>query len=646
MLVTFAPAAYAIGQLLLAAGLACAASTASNVLPLPPWGRMAFGAASTPFVTASLVLGLTLIAPGLPVGVIAIAPAGLGIVLLGLYGSRLRLGHLQISSIPWRNPRFWGLLAGVAAVLIVVAPRLWFFAQQPTGNSDGMQYLAQAQHLLSHRSFFAIAGIEGLADASLRGDAHGSLWIGYNASALAMSGFLGAAAVDESAARLGFQATLLAYLASGVALASATRLRGMAPLALFMILTVPNLPGVSIGGDRDGFRLAALLLLCAFLLAHAQDRLRGAGLAAMLLATVLGAWALQGHALSLVLVPLIVAPWLLLSLLRGQPRLKAIALAAAVSFGFGLGALHVAAAYQQTGSLTGDNVDAAKVIAGTVYAQGMVARDAARVGEGSVLTSRLRISFARDGGWPSAAAFVVVGIGGFAWFRQRSATRPQAAAASTAGLFLIAWFLSQTLLLVGAFDFGSYKLSDWTVLNSRYAMQWYLFAALVVAWGVAAGLSGVTRRFPDRSRWASVVVGCAVLTTGLVAADRLQSRWPYHSTNGYILLSEKLNGLTGPLPAECRTLSEDTGVNFYARRPVAQLYSKHLREIVQDTDEGALLRRLDRQHFCTVVLYTGLYVDTAGPDTPLGKLLSSPAFRLHDAAPWRIYVRSGLPGAQ
>ncbi len=643
---SLAPAAYSVGQILLASGLSCAALAMPRALPLPGWGRIAFAIASTPFATASLLLGLTLLAPGLPVGLLALAPAMAGVVLLACCWRRLRFARMRMPSVDWRDPLLWALLASLAVLLFVIAPRLLFYAQQPTGNSDSLQYLAQTRHLLSHRSFFAIAGIDGLADASLRGDAHGALWIGYNASALAMSSFLGAGPFDESAARLGFQATVLAYLCSGIALASATRLRGMAALTILMIVTVPQLPGISIGGDRDGFRLAALLLLCAFLMAHAQHRLRDAGLAAVPLAVVLGSWALQGHALALVLVPLIVAPWLLLSLSRGQPAFKAIALAAAVACGFGLGALHVAAAYMETGSLTGDNVDSAKVIAGTVYAQGHAARETARIGEGSVLASRLRISFARDGGWPSAAAFAVIAIAAFAWFRRRTPSRrDDEEGAGMAGLLLTAWFLCQSLLLAGAFDAGRYKLSDWTVLNPRYAMQWYLFAALVVAWGVAAGAAARARLLPHQRPVATAILGGAVVAAALLAAGRLGGSWLYHPTNGYVLLSAKLNALTDALPPGCRTLSEDTGVNFYARRPVVQLYSKYLRELVQETDKDALLRKLDRQNVCAVVLYNGLYIDMAGPGSPLSQVLASPAFQLNDAAPWRIYIRNDPPAA-
>jgi hypothetical protein len=645
MLTSLAPAAYALGQVLLASGLSCAALAMPRSLPLPDWGRAAFGIASTPFVTASLVLGLTLVAPGLSSTLLALAPAMFGIFLIMCCWQRLRRTHAQIWPIDWRDPLLWAVLASVAVLLFVIAPRLWFYAHQPTGNSDGMQYLAQARHLLSHRSFFAIAGIDGLADASLRGDAHGALWIGYNASALATSSLLGTGPFDESAARLGFQATFLAYLCSGVALASSVRLRGMAALTVFMIVTVPQLPSISIGGDRDGFRLAALLLLCAFLMAHAQDRLRNAGFAAILLAGVLGCWALQSHGLSLVLVPLIVAPWLLLSLACGQPALKAVTLAGAVTCGFGLGALHVATAYMKTGSLTGDNVDAAKVLTGTVYTQGYAARETARIGEGSVLASRLRISFARDSGWPSGAAFAIVAIAAFASFRKRT-PRNEDEAVGMAGTLLVAWFLSQSLLLLGAFDVGLYKLSDWTVLNARYAMQWYLFAALVVAWGVAAGAAAL-RRYRAQFRPVSAALLCGAMAgTALLAANRLSGSWPYYSTNGYVLLSSKLNALTDALPPACRTLSEDTGVNFYARQPVVQLYSKYLRELVQETDTEALLRKLDDRHICAVILYTGLYVDAAGPGTPLTKLLSSPAFRLQDAAPWRIYLRNRLQVAQ
>lgn len=644
---------FGLGQAVLALGLGWAGLSMPRLLPLPAHGRLAFGIAATPFVTGSLLLALTLVAPGLPVAWHALAPGALGLGLLLAFRRRGPSCLLMIRRLDPRDRVLWASIAAAAIAAAVVAPRVGYYLTQPIGNSDALQYLAQARHLLSHRSFFMIAGIEGLADATLRGDAHGALWIGYNAAALAWSVLAGTDPLAEAAPRLAFLANLLACFAGGVAVASAARMRGLALLVVLLILAVPQLPGTVIGGDRDAFRLAALLLLCAFLAAQATSRLRRLGFAAALLGAVLGCWAMQGHALSLVLVPVIVASWTLFMLVRGEAsRTRTLVLTSAVAAGFCLGAAHIGVAYSRTGSLSGDNVDSARVMAGTIYAQGHAAREEARIGEGAVLASRLKISIGRDGGWPSLGAILLVAILTMRLGAQslvgRSRTPRLNRSGRLMGGLIAAWFVGQSLLLLGVFDTASYRLSDWTVLNARYAMQWYLFAALLVAWGLAAAASLLSDRLREARRGAlpALVLPATLLLTSAASAGILAQRWLYYPTNAYAVVSGTLNATVAALPPACRAVSEDTGLGFHAERPILQLYSKYLRELVQETDTEALLRKLDDRHVCAVVLYTGLYVDTAGPGTPFAKLLNSPAFRLQDAAPWRIYVRSGLQGAQ
>lgn len=168
-----------------------------------------------PFVTASLVLAVTLIVPGALLALMALVPAAAGFCLLALFGRRLLPEEWSRDAADLRDPVLWASVLALAAVAVVVLPRMAFYTLQPTGNSDGMQYLAQAQHLLSHRSFFAIAGIAGLPDASLRGDAHGALWTVYNAAASAWSILVGGGLTDEASPRVAFQLTLRLYRLPG-----------------------------------------------------------------------------------------------------------------------------------------------------------------------------------------------------------------------------------------------------------------------------------------------------------------------------------------------------------------------------------------------------------------------------------------------
>jgi hypothetical protein len=636
---------FLIGQLVLASGLARLFYVFDSVLPIPPFGRIAFGVATTSFVTACLLLLLTLVAPGLALGGHASAPFIVGLALL---------------VAPWKGPTPRGpksphalrdpvVLASIVATLMVaciIVPRLWFYAGQVTGNSDAMQYLAEARQLLSQRSFFDASGIGGLSDGTLRGDPHGLLWPAYNASALLWSGLGGAGLSDEMVPRVAFQLTIITYVAAGVTLASAARVRGLAILLPLLILAVPLIHSGSIDGGRDVFRLTALLLLCTFLVAQWQVSSRHPSVGAALLGVVLGGWAMQGHALSIVLVPLIVAPWTLLSVSFGQSPMRIALLTAAVAAGYCLGGLHVAMAYYKSGSLTGDNVDAARVAAGTLYAHSIEARDTARIGEGAVLSSRLLISFARDGGWPSAAALVVL-FATIAWYAvQRVSSRDRSTLQSIdwrIGAMFGAWFLSEMLLLLGAFDVGYYNLSSWTVLNARYAMQFYMFAALFVAWGIAVApvaLTATSTSVERRETWTRAALSLAILGVAVATTCILVKRWTYYSTSGYQRVAKQLNALTANLPPTCRVLAEDTGINFLAQRQVLQLYSKYMRDLLVERDKEKLLHELDKRDICTVVLYDGLYVDMAGPAAPLLEALASPNFKMYGVEPWRIYVRA------
>lgn len=632
---------YTFGQILLAAGLASAAMRSSMVLPMPVTGRVAFGLAATPFVSASLTTTIMTLWPGQPVPLLASLPLLAGLALLVTTGPATAEIVAWWRGVSWREPLFW-IAAGCLGVLaFLVLTRIRHYVAQPTGNSDSLQYLAQARDLLGHRSLFAYPGMEGLRDGTLRGDAHGVLWIAYLASALAMAPSADAASAD-ALARIAFQFTLLAYVAAGIAVASLFRMRPAVPLAIVLLLAVPNLSGASIGGDRDAFRLAALLLLLAFPLAHACSRLllvRHPGVP--LLAAVLGVWSVQGHSLALVLVPVLTGAWFAACIALRLPVARGFLLAFAVALGFAGGGWPVASAYLRTGSPVGDNVAASQVLKGTPYGTGVSQRDEARVGAGADRLARVGITIRRDAGWPSLLALATLAglvVAAFRRWRSRTASRANA----TVPVLLATWFVALSLLLLDALPLGYFEIGAWTVLNSRYAMQWYAGAALLAAWGIAASLALARRRFPRRGLIVSGLAGGALIFGTFMTARALERGWPIYQTGTYRNFADRLNALTASLPPRCRILSEDTGVNFHARRTVVQMYSRHLLPLMRAQTPEAVLERLDEQDLCVVVLYTGLYIDTAGPGTPLSRALASDAFRLDDAAPWRIYVRTTL----
>jgi hypothetical protein len=212
----------------------------------------------------------------------------------------------------------------------------------------------------------------------------------------------------------------------------------------------------------------------------------------------------------------------------------------------------------------------------------------------------------------------------------------------TAPVLLAAWFVSLSLLLLDALPLGYFKIGAWTALNSRYAMQWYVSAGLLAAWGCAATFMSAHRRFPRYSALLSALAGGFLVISTLLTARALERGWPVYETNVYRSFAERLNSLTAPLPVRCRILAEDTGVNFHAMRTVVQMYSRHQLPLMREETPHGVIERLDADELCAVVIYNGLYIDMAGPDTPLSRALASEAFRLHNSPPWRIYIREPL----
>ncbi len=622
--------------LLLSVGLGLAGVASVRSLPLPRLGRFCFGIAATPFVAGAAILLATLIWPRLPQPVAAFVPAGLGAVLV------FALRRQPVAQARWRrilrSPAAVVLLIGVAAVAILLATRLVFYAQQPFGNSDALQYLNEAKDFVRHRDFFDIAGMRGSADGVLRGDPHGALWIGYLASAMLWIGN-GSVIADPVLLQLPFQISLIFYFCAVAAAASAFRRRYAVPAALLTAVAVPELFGVTFGGNRDAFRLAGLLLLVAFLLAHLRPGLRDSmRVPAALIAAGAGAAAVQGHALALMLTPATVAAWLLVIMLARQPSMRAMALTAAIAAGCLAGAWHVVQAYAETGSLLGDNVAAAELTKGTPYEHGVRVRDETRIGVGADPLLRFRDAVVRGHGWPSAVAVAVllIAIVRLTWFRAGDAMQWRRRAAEWRVAFIAAWFGVNTLLLFGALDVGSLRLGAWSSLNPRYNMQWHLAAALIVAWCIAVALSRLSARDMD-SRWALAPIAAGVLGAGTVLY--VAQTWGLYSTPAYWRLREELNSRMRTLPSFCRVLAEDSGITFYAERPVVQIYSKPELDLLRARNASALAALLTERQFCAVVLYDGLYIDKAGPNTPFMQLLAGGLFERYDATPWRIYIR-------
>jgi hypothetical protein len=619
-----------IELLVLGLGLGSASLASPRAIPLPATGRFAFGFATTPFVVASVVFLVSLIWPGAPRIVLVVAPAILTAALLWCCWRAILHVVRHRSSVQSRDMTFFILAIGVLLTAMLIAGRMIFFAQQPLGDADALSYLQEAKHFAAHRSFAAIAGMRGLEDGTLRGDQHGPLWVTWLASALMWGTNPGA--LERTLVRLPFEATIFFFFFSVIAVASALRVKYFALVSLLASVAVPRLFGTITAGDRDSFRLTGLLLLSSLLLAHLRPNLsRGTTWTALIVSAALVAFALQGHGLALVLVPLIVVTWGIVVVSARLPFLRIIVLGCALGVGFVVGASHVIDATWRTGSMTGDNVYEWDQEKGTPYEGSIEEWNKGQIGHGDDPLWRIGFTIARDGGWPGLVALLAI-IGGFGRLiygaNVKSITVRQWRAICLGG-----WLIGYTLVVLGLFDLGRFQLGAWTIMNIRYSMQWYVAAALLAALGLSVVFSLLKAPLPLLA-----IAGALILSVG--TASLIVSTWPYYPTGEYQSVSTALDELVKPLSPSCRILSEDQGINFYTQRPVVQLFSKYQRALLAAPTASELDSLLAQQHFCIVLLYNGLYVDMAGPETPFALLLKSKEFRRHDLLAWRIYVRS------
>ena len=621
----------AIELLLLGLGMGIVALAIPKAIPLPATGRFAFGFATTPFLVASIILFFTVIWPGIPKVVLALAPVVLAVALL--WHCRPLIAQLvrHRSHTQLRDPVFLILLVGVIWTAVLVAFRIIYFAQEPLGNSDALYYLLEAKRFATQRSFSAIAGMRGLEDGTLRGDQHGPLWVAWLASALVWNTNPGDL-LENTIVRLPFGASFFFFFFSVVAVASALRTRYVILVSLLASVAVPMLYGTLTDGSRDSFRLAGLLLLSSFLLAHLRPNLRRVtSLSALIMSAALAAFAVQGHGLALVLVPIVVSTWGVVVLAARLPFQRLVIVGCTLGIGFVIGALHVVDATWRTGSLTGDNVLEWDQVKGTPYEGSVEERNKRRIGNGDDPIWRIALTVMRDRGWPSVGAFLVL-IGGLGTLIHGAKTH-FITIRQWRAITVSAWFLSYTLVVLGLFDFSRIQLGAWTILNSRYGMQWHMAAALVAAFGISLTLSRLRIRIPILA-----IVGALLLSLGTILL--VVCTWPYYPTGVYQNVAATLKELVRPLPPSCRILSEEQGLPFYVEGQVVQIYSKYERDLLVARTPSELESLLAQQSFCVVVLYQGLYIDVAGPETPFARVLESKAFTRHDVLPWRIYVRS------
>lgn len=622
-----------LGQVVLVAlALGCVLVRFPRWLPQPAWARFLTGFSLAPLVLGLWVIGLSYLAPGASRWVFVLGPIPLVLFPLALLWRPVltRLGKsLRAGTRNWRKDYFlMASVVGLALTLLLLLYHVTWNLRLPISNADAIQYLSEAHYFSQSRTPESIIGYRGAADGSIRGDIHGFIFPAYLAQAMmAAPGPIGYP--NDLAARLAFQVTFFFMLTATAALAVAMGLPGAAPLALILLLLVPELHYISSGCNRDAFRIIPLVLLAVAMLGLVPVKLSWRSLPALRLIALLAGLSISAHTLAAFALPGLVLAWLGCRLVRKAKLVPMIPVLVAIGLGALLGGVHYLAAYQETGSLRGSNVTADSILEGTVYSQGILNHYQGRVKAGNSTGRPLWALVSRDRGVLSIggtmAAALMTGLllpgwgrsllraiyGRFPWFRDwfwRS------------GSWLALTVLANSLIFTGLLDFGPYRISEWMMVNPRYALHWYPFAAVLVG-GLIATLSRAegSRRRLFLSFSVVAVLGFSILSLGTLKA------WPRSDPTWFLGQLEPLEKEIGSLTDRNVCLSEADYLYYYFKTPVLFLYTVKAKPLFVARTMEEIDSFMAANSIGLVVLYSNFYMNLAGDQTPLARWLDDPA---------------------
>jgi hypothetical protein len=647
-------------------------------MALPRVARIAFAVAIVPNVLGTWTVGITTLIPGLPSAVVAFAPAVIATVVILLFWRTLWRG---IAVAAWNAVR---APAGAALAIIALGSAVFvallfepvtYRVSQPVRGSDALQYLDQAVFLAETRDLWAYPGFRGTDDGSLRGDIHGPVWPAYLAHALmsnaVATGMPGPPA--DLAARMALAASFLSLIAAIAAAALTFRNLLIAPLlACLAFVLTSHTDYILDSSSRDAFRVAPLLCLVALLvgqLKHASILRYPLAAGGLLAATAFGA--VGGHTLATVEAPVIVAAWLAVAnWWRRAPRLSLLVLAA-LAIGAVLGGGHFVLAYLETGSPWGSNVRADDALGGTPYESALGLVHDPRIAAGTTTFGLMWTILSRD---PLQLAFgTIVG----AYFFLRFARRGAGAVWNDVGLPFVG--LSTALiafLLLFAGNLGGLGLTYSAAANFRYVYLWNALASVVISAALALAFAWLTgprgrelglelrritvsapavvwaasARFRTRSVAAAAIIVAVVIAIAFPVLNHAhwhrEGQWTQDSLR-------ELKQINAMLPADCRYLTDSDLLGYYLPAHAMKLYSMPSRPLFEAVDSAAVDDFMAAHDICFAAIIPGLYLDKAGPDTPVMQYLTdgrhAVATRLaspDNAGRYRIFIlRDALRGA-
>jgi len=600
--------------------------------------RFLIGFAATPFLLTLWTVLLSAIFPGAPRSLFFLSPPALGIVPLALYGRHTVRRLLK----EWRRgrtasgnplPAYIGYACAVILTIIVIS-KLGVNAKAPVTQHDASAYLTLSLPFAKARSVSAIPDFNATIDEVVPHQSHSYLYPAFLAQALMTTGADSPGFPNDHAARVAIQVLMLYMFIAVFALASTSGYMGAGALALILLLEVPTIGLMSFHCHRDPFRVIPLLLLVAVLSGLSAGRLRHTLKPSHLVPCLsFAGFSLAAHTLHAIVLPPIVFAWLIWVCLEKAPPRRVAMVLAAIGIGVFLAGLHYIKSYVDTGNLMGYGFSAFWFRGNPVWDAWRAFRgfDDKLLREANVINRIITISW-QDGFRLSVQGSLAAVLSLALW------TKLEAGKLTAIMRFLGLIIVLQALLFVSPFGLGGIKPSDGFILNYKYCLHWYPFAAVCVVFLVLyLHRQMVLRRKANWRRFASGVLIAVILITTIVSWKTV-ALWPVAD----IEKSDKrpiweIRDVLDNIPLDQRVLHDRSGTAYYLSNSTVFLFSFPAWGIIRARDTGELESVLADLKIRYILLEKGIH--RMWPGTVLFGYVNDPekASVIASGSRWRLY---------
>lgn len=548
---------YVLQMLLVSTALGIFTLLLPRALPVPRLARFLVGFTLAPFAIGAWVIIVGMIVPGATRWWFLAPPLVASITLIGSRGRRawraLAEAHRRDrarAALPWLG---YTCYLGAAVVLVLLVQVMVANSNATVIAGDALVYFGEAMRFASEPGRSTMAGIEGAADGSFRGDYHGFFLPAFLAHGLMSLDSEPLAFPGPLAVGAPFQLTLAYMLLAAAACAALVRQIGAGALAVVLIPLAAPMQHISYALGRDAYRTIPLLLLILVLASVA--RRRSVPRHVLLPVMVLAAAAQVAHTLGGPIVAAIVAAWCLTRLVQ-RCGLGVPVVAVAV-LGLLMGGLRYADAYVDTGRLLGeidsgfgpdkpwDWVPPDRLAPPTVEIPATAEPTAAAVTSSAPMGTPLE-SEPRDrpGMGATPAGFLSRMAQNVGWFLSLDSYKLSGLGLIAAITGIIGWgrsrgiardspvlFISLVVFFgfvpfTGVFDWIAFDpLSTTLLTNYRYMLHWYAFAALNCVVVAFAAYEAFARRTSTRRLLAGSILGLFALIVTAGAARVVAVDW-------------------------------------------------------------------------------------------------------------------------